>query len=214
MARAMIRIFIADDHAVVREGLKHILSEMPDVFVAGEAINGQEVLEKVGSEDYDLILLDIAMPGRDGLEILKDLKLQKPKLPVLILSMFPEEQYALRALKSGASGYLTKDSIPDELIKAVRKILKGGKYISSSFSEKLLFSFDNDAEKPIHETLSDREYQVLRMIASGKTLQGIADELSLSVKTISTYRSRILEKMGMKNNAELTHYAIKHHLVD
>jgi len=210
----MIRIFIADDHAVVREGLKHILSEMPDVLVAGEAGNGQEVLEKVGRKDYDLILLDIAMPGRDGLEILKDLKLQKPKLPVLILSMFPEEQYALRALKSGASGYLTKDSIPDELIKAVRKILNGGKYISSSFSEKLLFSFDNDAETPIHETLSDREYQVLRMIASGKTLQGIADELSLSVKTISTYRTRILEKMGMKNNAELTHYAIKRNLVD
>ena len=161
----MIRIFIADDHAVVREGLKHILSEMPDVLVAGEAGNGQEVLEKVGRKDYDLILLDIAMPGRDGLEILKDLKLQKPKLPVLILSMFPEEQYALRALKSGASGYLTKDSIPDELIKAVRKILKGGKYISSSFSEKLLFSLDHDAEKPLHETLSDREYQVMRMIA-------------------------------------------------
>lgn len=209
----MIRIFIADDHAVVREGLKHILSEMPDVLVAGEAGNGQEVLEKVGRKDYDLILLDIAMPGRDGLEILKDLKLQKPKLPVLILSMFPEEQYALRALKSGASGYLTKDSIPDELIKAVRKVLKGGKYVSSSFSEKLLFSFDNDVEKPIHETLSDREYQVLRMIGSGKTLHGIADELSLSVKTISTYRSRILEKMGMKNNAELTHYVIKHHIV-
>jgi two-component system, NarL family, invasion response regulator UvrY len=210
----MIRIFIADDHAVVREGLKHILSEMPDVLVAGEAGNGQEVLEKVGRKEYDLILLDIAMPGRDGLEILKDLKLQKPKLPVLILSMFPEEQYALRALKSGASGYLTKDSIPDELIKAVRKILKGGKYISSSFSDKLLFSFDSDAEKPIHETLSDREYQVLRMIASGRTLQSIADELSLSVKTISTYRTRILEKMGMKNNAELTHYAIKLNLVD
>jgi two-component system invasion response regulator UvrY len=210
----LIRIFIADDHAVVREGLKHILSEMPDVLVAGEAGNGQEVLEKVGRKDYDLILLDIAMPGRDGLEILKDLKLQKPKLPVLILSMFPEEQYALRALKSGASGYLTKDSIPDELIKAVRKVLKGGKYVSSSFSEKLLFSFDNDAEKPIHETLSDREYQVMRMIASGKTLKEIADELALSVKTVSTYRSRILEKTGMKNNAELTHYAIKHHLVD
>jgi len=210
----MIRIFIADDHAVVREGLKHILSEMPDVFVAGEAGNGQEVLEKVGRKEYDLILLDIAMPGRDGLEILKDLKLQKPKLPVLILSMFPEEQYALRALKSGASGYLTKDSIPDELIKAIQKIVRGGKYISSSFSEKMLFSFDSDAEKPLHETLSDREYQVMRMIASGKTLKEIADELALSVKTVSTYRSRILDKTGMKNNVELTHYAVKHRLVD
>ena len=210
----MIKILIADDHAVVREGVKHILSEMPDMVIAGEAGKGQEVLEKVGKNEYDLILLDIAMPGRDGLEILKDLKLQKPKLPVLILSMFPEEQYALRALKSGASGYLTKDSIPDELIKAIQKIVRGGKYISSSFSEKMLFSFDSDAEKPLHETLSDREYQVMRMIASGKTLKEIADELALSVKTVSTYRSRILDKMGMKNNVELTHYAVKHRLVD
>ncbi len=210
----MIKILIADDHAVVREGVKHILSEMPDMVIAGEAGKGQEVLEKVGKNEYDLILLDIAMPGRDGLEILKDLKLQKPKLPVLILSMFPEEQYALRALKSGASGYLTKDSIPDELIKAIQKIVRGGKYISSSFSEKMLFSFDSDAEKPLHETLSDREYQVMRMIASGKTLKEIADELALSVKTVSTYRSRILVKTGMKNNVELTHYAVKHRLVD
>ena len=210
----MIKVLIADDHAVVREGVKHILSEMPDMLIAGEAGRGQEVLEKVGKNEYDLILLDIAMPGRDGLEILKDLKLQKPKLPVLILSMFPEEQYALRALKSGASGYLTKDSIPDELIKAIQKIVRGGKYISSSFSEKMLFSFDSDAEKPLHETLSDREYQVMRMIASGKTLKEIADELALSVKTVSTYKSRILDKTGMKNNVELTHYAVKHRLVD
>ena len=210
----MIKILIADDHAVVREGVKHILSEIPDMVIAGEAGRGQEVLEKVGKNEYDLILLDIAMPGRDGLEILKDLKIQKPKLPVLILSMFPEEQYALRALKSGASGYLTKDSIPDELIKAIQKIVRGGKYISSSFSEKMLFSFDSDAEKPLHETLSDREYQVMRMIASGKTLKEIADELALSVKTVSTYRSRILDKTGMKNNVELTHYAVKHRLVD
>lgn len=210
----MIKIFIADDHAVVREGVKHILSEMSGIVVSDEASNGKEVLEKIGKKDFDLILLDIAMPGRDGLEILKDIKVQKPKLPVLILSMFPEDQYALRALKSGASGYLTKDSIPDELVKAVRKILKGGKYVSSSFSEKLLFSWDSDSERPIHETLSDREYQVMRMIASGKTLKEISDELSLSVKTVSTYRSRILDKMGMKNNAELTHYAIKNRLVD
>jgi len=210
----MLKILIADDHAVVREGVKHILSEMPDMVAADEAGRGQEVLEKVGKDEYDLILLDIAMPGRDGLEILKDLKLQKPKLPVLILSMFPEEQYALRALKSGASGYLTKDSIPDELIKAIQKIVRGGKYISSSFSEKMLLSFDSDAEKPLHETLSDREYQVMRMIASGKTLKEIADELALSVKTVSTYRSRILDKTGMKNNVELTHYAFKQRLID
>lgn len=210
----MIKIFIVDDHAVVREGVKHILSEMSGIVVSDEASNGKEALEKIGKKDFDLILLDIAMPGRDGLEILKDIKVQKPKLPVLILSMFPEDQYALRALKSGASGYLTKDSIPDELVKAVRKILKGGKYVSSSFSEKLLFSWDSHSERPIHETLSDREYQVMRMIASGKTLKEISDELSLSVKTVSTYRSRILDKMGMKNNAELTHYAIKNRLVD
>jgi two-component system, NarL family, invasion response regulator UvrY len=210
----MIKILIADDHAVVREGLKHILSEMPDMVVAGEAGRGQEVLEKANKNKYDLILLDIAMPGRDGLEILKELKLQLPQLPVLILSMFPEEQYALRALKSGASGYLTKDSIPDELIKAIRKIVRGGKYVSSSFSDKMLLSFDSKDEKPLHEILSDREYQVLRMIVAGKSLQEIADELALSVKTVSTYRSRILDKTGMKNNVELTHYAVKHRLVD
>jgi DNA-binding NarL/FixJ family response regulator len=210
----MIKILIADDHAIVREGVKHILSELPDMFIAGEAGNGHEVMETIGKKDYDLILLDIAMPGRDGLEILKDIKIQRPKLPVLILSMFPEEQYALRALKSGASGYLTKDSIPDELLKAIRRILQGRKYVSASFSEKLLLSFDGDIERPVHEKLSDREYQVMRMIASGKTLKDIADDLALSIKTVSTYRSRILEKTGMKNNAELTHYAIKNRLVD
>ena len=210
----MIKILIADDHAVVREGIKHILSEIPDIHIAGEARSGTEVLDRINSKDFDLILLDIAMPGRDGLEILKDIKMQKPKLSVLILSMFPEEQYALRALKSGAAGYLTKDSIPAELVKAIRKIARGGKYISASFSEKLLFSLDSDAERPPHETLSDREFQVMRMIASGKRLREIADELALSEKTVSTYRSRILEKMGMRNNTELTYYAIKNRLVD
>jgi two-component system, NarL family, invasion response regulator UvrY len=210
----MIRIFIADDHSVVREGVKHIFSETPDIKVAGEASNGQEVIENIGKQDYDLLLLDIAMPGRDGLEILKEIKMQKPKLPVLILSMFPEEQYALRALKSGASGYLTKDSIPNELVKAVRKVLRGGNYISSSFSEKLLTEITSDIKKPLHETLSDREFQIMRMIASGKTMNEIADELSLSSKTVYTYRARILEKMGMKNNMEMTHYATKHGLID
>jgi two-component system, NarL family, invasion response regulator UvrY len=210
----MIKVLIADDHAVVREGVKHIFSETLDIRIAGEASNGQEVLESIGKQDYDLLLLDIAMPGRDGLEILKEIKTQKSKLPVLILSMFPEEQYALRALRSGASGYLTKASIPNELIKAVRKILRGGNYISSSFSEKLLTAITSDIKKPLHETLSDREYQIMRMIASGKTMNEIADELSLSSKTVYTYRARILEKMGMKNNMELTHYATKHGLID
>ena len=160
------------------------------------------------------IMIGYCQDGKIKKTILKEIKTQKPKLPVLILSMFPEEQYALRALKSGASGYMTKESIPDELVKAVRKISQGGKYISASFSERLFSILDSDSEKPLHENLSDREYQVMRMIAAGKTLKEIADELSLSVKTISTYRARILEKMDMKNNAELTHYAIKNRLVD
>jgi len=210
----MIRVFIADDHAVVREGVKHIFSEIPDIKIAGEACNGQEVLENMGKKDFDLLLLDIAMPGRDGLEVLKEVKTQKPKLPVLILSMFPEEQYALRALKSGASGYLTKDSIPNELVKAVRKIQKGGKYISAAFSEKLVTELTSYTSKPLHERLSDREYQIMRMIASGKTMNEISGELSLSSKTIYTYRARVLEKMEMKNNIELTRYATKHGLID
>jgi two-component system invasion response regulator UvrY len=210
----MIKILVADDHAVVREGIKHIFSELPDLHIAGEASNGQEVLDNIRKQDYDLLLLDIAMPGRDGLEILKEIKAWKPKLPVLILSMFPEEQYALRAIKSGASGYLTKVSIPNELVKAVRKILRGGNYVSSSFSENLLTELASDRKKPLHETLSDREYQIMRMIASGKTINKISDELSLSVKTVYTYRARILEKMGMNNNMELTHYATKHGLID
>jgi len=210
----MIKILVADDHAIVREGIKHIFSEIPDINITGEASNGQEVLENIGKQDYDLLLLDIAMPGRDGLEILKEIRMQKPKLPVLILSMFPEEQYALRALKSGASGYMTKDSIPNELVKAVRKILRGGNYVSSSFSDKLLTELTSDIKKPLHETLSDREYQIMRMIASGKTMNEIANELSLSSKTVYTYRARILEKMGMKNNMELTRYTTKHGLID
>jgi two-component system, NarL family, invasion response regulator UvrY len=210
----VIKVFIADDHAVVREGIKHIFSEAPEIHVAGEASNGQEVLETIWEKNYDLLLLDIAMPGRDGLEVLKEVKMQKPKLPVLILSMFPEEQYALRALKSGASGYLTKDSIPNELLKAVRKVLRGGIYISSSFSEKLLTDLSSDIKKPLHEMLSDREFQIMRMIAKGKTINEIADELSLSAKTVYTYRARILDKMGMKNNMELTHYVTKYGLID
>ncbi len=210
----MIRILIGDDHAIVREGLKQILAETSDMAVAGEAANGQEVLEQVSKNDWDLLLLDIAMPGRGGMDILKQLRSERPELPVLMLSMYPEEQYAVRALKAGASGYLTKESAPEELIAAIRKVSQGGKYVSSSLAEKLAVYLETDHEKPVHELLSDREYQVMLMIASGKTVKQIADELSLSVKTISTYRSRTLRKMGMKNNAELTYYAIKHALVD
>lgn len=209
-----IRILIADDHPIVREGYKKILMSQPDMDVTGEAGNGQEVLDLIQKKDFDLILLDISMPGRSGLEILKELKGQKPHLPVMILSIYPEEQYAIRALKAGAAGYLTKASAPEELISAIRKVSRGGKYISSSLAEKLAYELDGDAEKAPHETLSDREYQILLMIASGKTVSDIAEEMCLSVKTVSTYRSRILDKMKLKNNAELTTYAIRNKLVE
>jgi two-component system invasion response regulator UvrY len=210
----MIKILIADDHAVVREGLKMILSESPDLVVAAEASTGQEVLNMISKKELDLVVLDIAMPGRGGLDILKEIKSQKPKLPVLILSMYPEEQYAVRVLKAGASGYMTKESAPHELINAINQISKGKKYVSPSLAEKLALDLEISTDRPLHESLSDREYQVMCMIASGKTLKEIAEQLSLSIKTISTYRSRILEKMNMKSNAELTHYAIKNRLVD
>ena len=210
----MIKILIADDHTIVREGLKQIISETPDMIVADEAIDGHEVLNKALKNDYDVVVLDITMPGINGLDVLKQLKNQKPKLPILVLSVHPEEQYAVRVLRAGASGYLTKESAPDELIAAIRKVSMGKKYVSSSLAEKLALELEIDHEKPLHETLSDREYRVMCMIASGKMLNEVADELYLSVKTISTYRTRILEKMKMKSNIELTHYAIKHGLVE
>jgi DNA-binding NarL/FixJ family response regulator len=210
----MIKILIADDHPIVRKGLKQILSEESDMGVFGEAQNSQELLELVRKQDWDIVILDITMPGRGGIDVLKELKHQYPKLPFLILSMHPEDQYAVRALKAGAGGYLTKESAQEELIKAIRKVVRGGKYISSTLAEKLAFDLETETEKPLHETLSDREHQVLLMIASGKTVSEIAEELSLSVKTIDTYRARILEKMKMKTNAELTYYAIKNELVD
>lgn len=209
----MIKILIADDHSIVREGLKQIVAESPEMAVRGEAINGQQVLELVHKTDYDLILLDIAMPGRGGIETLKQLKIEKPEIPVLILSMYPEDQYAVRAIKAGASGYLTKESAPEELIGAIKKVARGGKYVSTDLAEKLVENLGKDTETPDHTMLSDREYQVMIMIATGKTVKGIADELSLSVKTISTNRARALKKMGMKNNAEFAYYAIKQGLV-
>lgn len=210
----MIKILIADDHPIVRKGLKEIIEETPGMKVVDEASNGQEVLEKIFKKDINVVLLDISMPGRSGLDILRDIKRQKPKLVVLVLSMHPEEQYAVQALKEGASGYLTKESAPDELLTALRKVSSGGKYVSSSLAEKLAYALEKDGEKPPHETLSVREYEVMRMIASGKTVTEIARELFLSPKTISTYRARILEKMRMKNNAQLVRYAIKNRLVD
>ena len=209
----MIRILVADDHAVVRKGLKQIVADAPDMVIAAEASNGHEALNKALENDYDIVLLDITMPDRSGLDILKEIKSQKPELPVLILSMHPEEQYAVRALKAGAAGYLTKESAPEELIKAMRKVSDGGKYVTSSLAEKLASVLKTGAETPRHQALSDREYQVLCMIASGKRVKQIADELLLSAKTISTYRSRVLRKMNMNNNIELTRYAIENRLV-
>jgi DNA-binding NarL/FixJ family response regulator len=210
----MIRILIADDHPIVRQGLKQILSEEFDEVTFGEAKNSQEVLDLVREKSWNMVILDITMPGRGGLDVLKELKSQYPKLPILVLSMYPEDQYAVRVLKAGASGYLTKGSVQEELIKAIKKILGGGKYVSPSLAEKMAFNLETDTGKPLHESLSNREFEVILMIASGKTVSEIADEMNLSVKTISTYRSRILEKMKMKTNAELTHYAIKNKLVD
>ena len=179
-----------------------------------EASDGIEALAKVAGGDFDLVLLDISMPGRGGLDVLKDLKSSNPMLQVLILSMHPEEQYAVRALRSGASGYLMKGSAADELLSAIRKVLSGGRYVSSSLAEKLAEALKDNTEKPIHETLSNREYQVMRMIGAGKTVTEIAAEMSLSVKTISTFRARILHKMNMKNNSKLTQYAIQNNLID
>jgi DNA-binding NarL/FixJ family response regulator len=210
----MIKILIADDHPIVRKGLKEIIEETSDMKVVDEASTGQEVLEKVFKTEFDVVLLDISMPGKSGLDILKELKSHRSKLTVLVLSMHPEEQYAVQVLKAGASGYLTKKSAPDELLTALRKVSQGGKYVSSSLAEKLAYALEKDAEKAPHEILSAREYEVMRKIASGKTVTDIARELFLSPKTISTYRTRILEKMDMKNNTELVRYAIKNHLVD
>ncbi|MCK4799058.1 MAG: response regulator transcription factor [Spirochaetes bacterium] len=209
----MIKVIIADDHPVVRKGLKQILEESHHIVVEDEVSNGQELLEKLHTKNFDIVLLDISMPGRSGLDILKQIKYDKPNLYVLVLSMHPEEQYAIRALKAGASGYLTKESAPEELINAIIKVSRGGKYVSSSFAEKLAFSFTDDPQKPPHEKLSDREFEIMRMLASGKRVTEIAEELFLSVKTISTHRAKILKKMNFKNNAEITKYAIKNNLM-
>ena len=210
----MIKIIIADDHPIVRAGMKQIISEASDLKVADEASDGHKLLSKTREGNFDVVILDITMPHMDGLDVLKQLKIEKPKLPVIVLSIHPEDQYALRVLKAGASGYVTKASAPDELINAIRKVYRGGKYISPAIAEKLAFQLDANFKEMPHEVLSDREYQVLCMLASGKTVTEMADELALSVKTISTYRARILEKMDMKNNAELIHYAIQNQLVD
>lgn len=213
----MTRIFLVDDHAIVRAGLKHLLTESgADMHVVGEASNGEEAIERILAEDgiWDIVLLDISMPGKDGLEVLKKVRKARPSLPILILTMHDEELLALRYLKAGASGYVTKDSAPDQLVQAIEHVIGGRRYINPDLAERLVMEWDTDVEQPLHTKLSDREYTVLCRIASGRTVSLIAKDLSLSPRTVSTYRSRILEKMKMKNNAELTHYALKLGLVE
>jgi len=210
----MIKVLIVDDHPIVRKGLRQVLSEVSDIEVTDEAGNAYDVPIKVRKRDFDVVLLDISLPGGNGLDLLKQLKYEKPDLPILILSTHPEEQYAMRALKAGASGYLTKDKAPDELITAIRKVALGRKYISSFLAEKLANDYTKDVDKMPHEILSDREYQIMILLSEGNSVNEIAEILSLSNKTIGTYRTRIMEKMEMKNNAEIIRYALKNNLVD
>jgi DNA-binding NarL/FixJ family response regulator len=209
-----MRVLIADDHAVFRRGLRETLAEIFSRVTFGEAKTAQETVELVRRQEWDVVILDISMPGKSGLDILDEMKRLRPRLPILLLSMHPEEQFARRALKTGAAGYLTKESVPEELKEAVRKVVAGGRYVSATLAEKLAVDLREGADTPLHELLSDREFQVLRMIASGRSVKDIAEELSLSVKTVSTYRARILEKSGMKTNAELIRYALQSQLVD
>ena len=210
----MIKVLIADDHPVVREGLKQIISKDDDINIAGEALNCYEVIELVEKEDWDVVVMDLNMPGKDGLELLKDLKSLKPELPILILSVFPEEQIGVRTFKLGASGYMNKETAPKELVNAIKKIYNGGKYISAALAEKLVAGLEEGSDKNPHDLLSDREFQVLRLIASGKDVDEIAEELFISVKTVRTYRDRILEKLKLKNNVEIAHYALKNRLLE
>ena len=210
----MVRILIADDHALIREGLKKILKAAQDISVVSEAQNAREVMEEVKKQELDVVILDISLPGKSGLELLKDLKQDYPALPILILSMHPEDRFAVRALKAGAAGYVTKESAVEELVKAIRKVVHGRKYVSPALAEKLAFDLETDTGKPPHENLSDREYQVMCLIAVGKSVREIAGELFLSISTVNTYRGRILEKMNMKTDAELIRYAVQNQLID
>jgi DNA-binding NarL/FixJ family response regulator len=210
----MIKVLLADDHAILRGGLKEILVRQLESVECGEAENAEQVLAQVREHPWDLLILDISMPGRSGLDILGDLRMLRPRLPVLVLSMLPDDQFGKRVLKAGAVGYLRKESAPEELIKAIRKVLAGGRYVSPELAEKLAVDLDEQANRPIHEKLSAREFEILVMIGFGKTVSQIAEELNLSVTTVSTYRARILEKMNMATTAELMRYALRNHLVD
>jgi DNA-binding NarL/FixJ family response regulator len=210
----VIKILIVDDHAVVRQGLRKILSEQPDMAVIDEAGSAEQLMEIVGTKKWDILIMDISMPGKSGLDVLKQLHQEQPRLPILFLSMLPEEQFAVRVLQAGASGYMTKETAPEELVKAVRKICAGGKYISSAVAEKFAGQFNSKTQQLPHEKLSEREFQVLCKIASGKPLTKIAEELYLSVKTVTTYRARVLAKMSMTSNAELIRYGVEHKLTE
>jgi DNA-binding NarL/FixJ family response regulator len=210
----MIRVLVVDDHAVVRRGVLQVLAEAPDMIVTGEADSGLAVLQMAQANDYDVIVLDIALPDASGLEILKQLRTLRPEQQVLMLSVYPEKQYAIRALRAGAAGYLTKDSAPDELTMAIRQVAQGRKYITRSLAEQLAAGLEEETESEPHETLSDREYQVMRLLTAGKSVTDIAGELSVSVKTVSTYRARILEKLGLKTTAEIIRYGLERGLVE
>ncbi|PKL88154.1 MAG: DNA-binding response regulator [Ignavibacteriae bacterium HGW-Ignavibacteriae-2] len=210
----MIKIFICDDHALTREGLSRLFSLEIDLELVGESSNPNDLLDFIQNNECDVIVLDISFPGKSGLDVLKDIKAIKPDVKVLILSMYPEEQFAKRTLKSGAMGYLNKESAPEEIINAVRKIAGGRKYISESLAEKLAFDLDDNSIKKPHELLSDREFQVLQLISSGKIAKEIAEELNLGITTVSTYRSRILQKLNLKSNADIIRYAFLNNLIE
>ncbi len=209
-----MKILIADDHALIRRGLKQIIDEEFPSATTGEAEDCQQVLDRVRKDAWDIVILDLTMPGGDGLEVLKQIKVIRPQLPVLILSMHTEDQFGTAVLKQGAAGFLSKRTASEELAKAIRQVTRGGKYITPTLAEKLAFEVERDTDKPPHKTLSNREYQVFLMLASGKSVNEISQELSLSEKTIRQFRSRLLAKMKMKNNVELAHYAIQHGLVN
>lgn len=210
----MIRIVVADDHTIVREGLKQVLSAAPDLSIVGEAQSGHEVLQRVRDLEFDVLLLDLSMPGKSGIELIKQVRTEKPKLRILVLSMHQEQQYAVRAIKAGASGYLTKDSAAVQLVAAIRKVAAGGAFITEAVAEQLAFGAMPQTEGLPHDALSDREFQIFRLLASGEAVSKIAEALSLSVKTVSTHKARIMQKLNMSNLAELVRYAMKHRLID
>ena len=213
MIQEKIRVLIADDHPVVRRGLRQLLEEAGDIVVGGEAGSAAETLDQVRRNRWDVLVLDLDLPDRSGLEVLRDVKLAQENLPILFLTVASEDQFAIRALRAGAAGYMTKKTAPEELVEAIRKVVKGGRYVTAAVAERIALHLDKDVETPVHESLSDREYEVFQMLASGRTATQVAEALHLSVKTVSTYRSRVLEKMGLRTNAELTVYAVRNGIV-